>query len=145
MLLMYDRRVAAGDWSFLFRRRLYEWEESEVNRLKVLLMSVSNLCDNLEDKPVWLAAGSGMFYVSSVYRSEVVSLGPSLITSKLVWNKFASPKVQFFCWLAWKNRVKTVDFLHKIGVLQANSPALCVFYKAVSESNCHVLLHCQFT
>ncbi|KAL7262113.1 hypothetical protein ACSBR1_000488 [Camellia fascicularis] len=142
---MHDRRVAAGDWSLLFRRRLYDWEEREVSRLKELLISGSNCCDNLEDKPVWLAAGSGMFSISSVYRSEAVSLGPSFFTSKLVWNNLAPPKVQFFCWLAWKNRVKSADFLQKIGVLQASSPALCAFCKSVAESNCHVLLYCQFS
>ena len=143
--IMHDRKVAVGDWSLLFRRRLYDWEEREVSRLKELLISGSNCSDNLVDKPVWLAEGSGMFSVSSVYRSEVVSLGPILITSKLVWNHLAPPKVQFFCWLAWKNRVKTADFLQKIGVLQASSPALCAFCKTVAESNCHVLLHCHFS
>ncbi|CAL5340992.1 unnamed protein product [Camellia sinensis] len=143
--IMHDRKVAVGDWSLLFRRRLYDWEEREVSRLKELLISASNCSDNLVDKPVWLAEGSGMFSVSSVYRSEVVSLGPILITSKLVWNHLAPPKIQFFSWLAWKNRVKTADFLQKIGVLQASSPALCAFCKTKAESICHVLLHCHFS
>lgn len=62
---------------------MYEWEEREVSRLKVLLMSVTDLCIDLEDKPVWLVAGSSVFSVSSAYRSEVDSLGPFLFSSKL--------------------------------------------------------------
>ncbi|XP_028065935.1 abscisate beta-glucosyltransferase-like [Camellia sinensis] len=77
---LYDRSVASGNWNFQFRRRLYEWEEREVSRLKVLLPFVSGLCDDLEDKLVWLAADSGLFSVSSAYRSEVVSLGLPLNT-----------------------------------------------------------------
>lgn len=108
---LYDRSVASGNWNFQFRRRLYEWEEREVSKLKVLLPFVFGLYDDLEDKLVWLAADSGLFSVSSAYRSEVVSLGPPLNTCKLIWNRFAPPTVEFFCWLAWKNRVKSAKFL----------------------------------
>ncbi|CAL5363617.1 unnamed protein product [Camellia sinensis] len=141
---MYDRKVASGDWNFNLRRRLFEWEDREVSRLKVMLQSVTGLGDDQEDNVSWLAGGSGQFSVSSAYQSEVVSLDPLLSTWKLVWNKLAPPKVQFFCWLAWKNRAKTADFLQKIGVLQANVPALCVFCKVENETLCHVLLHYNF-
>lgn len=53
-------------------------------------MSVTDLCVDLEDKPVWLAADSSVFSVSFAYRSEVDCLGPFLFSSELVWNKFGS-------------------------------------------------------
>lgn len=141
---MYDRRVHSGAWNFQFRRRLYEWEEREVCRLNLLLASAADPCSVLEDKIVWLADGSGPFSVSSAYKNELDSLSPSLISCKFVWNSLAPPKVQFFCWLAWRNRVKPAEFLQKIGVIQATAPTLCVFCKSEPESSIHVLLHCYF-
>ncbi|XP_028122358.1 uncharacterized protein LOC114319532 [Camellia sinensis] len=141
---IYDRRVHSGAWNFQFRRRLYKWEEREVSRLNLLLASASAPCSVLEDKLVWLVEGSGLFSVSSAYNNKIDSLSPSLISCKFVWNSFAPPKVQFFCWLAWRNRIKSADFLQKIGVIQANAPAACVFCNSEPESSTHLLLHCYF-
>ncbi|CAL5362071.1 unnamed protein product [Camellia sinensis] len=77
---MYDRRVHSGAWNFQFRRRLYEWGEREVCRLKLLLVSAPNPCTVLEDKIVWLAEVSGLFSVCFVYKNEIDSLSPSLIS-----------------------------------------------------------------
>ncbi|CAL5409515.1 unnamed protein product [Camellia sinensis] len=47
-------------------------------------------------------------------------------------------------WLAWKNKVKTVVFLQRIGVLNGNASTLCGLSKNEEESSLHVLQHCPF-
>lgn len=106
--ILYERKV---DWDFQFRRRLYEWEEWEVIRLKDLLENGPAIRVGMEDCSAWDASLSSEFSVSSAYKSVEANLGQPLKISKLVWIKYATPKVQFFGWLAWRNRVKTVDFL----------------------------------
>lgn len=54
----------------------------------------------------------------------------------------APPKVQFFGSLAWRGRVKTAEFLHRIGVLDDQVSVLCAFCRNAVESVSHVLLHC---
>ena len=60
-----------------------------------------------------------------------------------MWINYLPPKVQFFGWLAWKHKVKTSVFLQRIGVLDENASALCVFCKSEDESVDHVLISCQ--
>lgn len=96
--------------------------------------------DKLVYQLVWLVAASGEFSVSSLYKYVVDSLGPSLRTSKLVWLNYIPPKVQVFGWLAWKKKVKTKEFLRKVGVLNGNVFTVCVFCKSDSESVDHVLI-----
>lgn len=54
------------------------------------------------------------------------------------------PKVQFFGWLAWKRRIKTSDYLQRIGILVNISNLHCVFCNVEVETDNHVLLHCSF-
>ncbi|KAL7193511.1 hypothetical protein ACSBR2_025176 [Camellia fascicularis] len=54
------------------------------------------------------------------------------------------PKFPFFCWLAWKNRIKSSEFLHRIGILDSSVSTLCPFCCSESESAVHVLLHFPF-
>lgn len=52
--------------------------------------------------------------------------------------KYIPPRVQFFGWLAWKDRLKTSDFLLRSSVLNANASILCILCKFVDESLNHV-------
>ncbi|GMP39669.1 hypothetical protein CsSME_00010408 [Camellia sinensis var. sinensis] len=60
----------------------------------------------------------------------------------MVMAGYCTSKVIVFGWLAWRGRVKTAVFLHRIGVLLANTNILCVFCKNEVETVNHVLLHC---
>ncbi|KAL7228489.1 hypothetical protein ACSBR2_007248 [Camellia fascicularis] len=50
--------------------------------------------------------------------------------------------MQFFCWLAWRGRVKTSTFLQRIGALDMSGNNLCVFCQTNVESVDYVLLYC---
>lgn len=80
--------------------------------------------------------------MSFVWRWWATAKGPGLKVSAGVWDNLARPKVQFCCWLAWRGRVKTSSFLHRIGVLAASADIQCMFCHTAVESLEHVLLFC---
>lgn len=64
--------------------------------------------------------------------------------SKFIWINVAPPKAKFLFWLVWRRRLKTADFLHRIGVLRGNSVSLCLFCNSEPENLNHILLLCLF-
>lgn len=78
----------------------------------------------------------------SVWKWLQADRGPDLCIAKRLWKIVASPKMQFFGWLAWRGRVKTSEFLHRIGVLDDQVSVLCPLCSNAIESISHVLLHC---
>lgn len=141
---MHDQKVAEGNWVCQFRRRLYEWEVNEVIRLRNFLAAAPTLVPDQIDCPVWNATSSGVFSVCSAYTGLLASAGPLLRSTKLVWIPYMPPKVQFFTWSAWRNRVKTAVYLQRIGALNNFVSSLCVFCTADSETVNHVLISCPF-
>ncbi|XP_028074889.1 uncharacterized protein LOC114277207 [Camellia sinensis] len=141
------RKTNDTDWNFNFRRALYTWELPDVSRLLSLLASAPSLTTGCVDCLVWnpATAGSGPFSASSLYSFSTSLLGPDLTITKFIWCNPLPPKVLFFGWLAWKNRVKTAVFLHNLGILGSNTSPYCIFCKSTPESANHALLHCPFS
>ncbi|KAL7215451.1 hypothetical protein ACSBR1_027587 [Camellia fascicularis] len=134
-------------WNLAFRRELYDWEEDQLQNLLNQLAAGPVLRPNQVDRPVWSASNSGQFSIASLYKLVVGNLGPTLSVNKLVWLKFIPPKVQVFGWMAWKKRIKTKEFLQRLGILTVNGSNLCnlcVFCKSEFESVNHVLVCCPF-
>lgn len=134
-------------WNFLYRRPLYAWELADEARLFDLLSPAPSLRLDCVDSLAWMAAaaGSGMFTVSSLYSFSSSLLGLQLVLSKFVWNHSLPPKVLFFGWLAWKNRIKSSEFLRNLGILGHNISTSCIFCNSAPESAQHLLLHCSFS
>ncbi|XP_028085076.1 uncharacterized protein LOC114286179 [Camellia sinensis] len=130
----YDRRSSLEEWNLNFRRNLYDWEKAEVNRLVVVLKDDPYLRINVEDCATWNGSACGSLKASVLYKFSDSFFGPYLTLSKFVWNTVFPPKVQFFGWLAWRNRVKTRDFLQHIGILNSSASILCAFCKNENES-----------
>ncbi|CAL5421767.1 unnamed protein product [Camellia sinensis] len=122
---------------------MYDWESPEVTRLKNHLEAGSVIRNSEEDTLVWMASKTGSFSVESVYRFLAASFGSFSPTSKRIWVKHIPPRVQFFGWLAWKGKLKTAEFLTRIGVLHANDSSVCCLCKSGAETINHVLLSCQ--
>lgn len=141
-LLQMSAKKSLGVWQFQFRRSLLAWEEEEVKRLSGFLESSPALREEIEDSCSWLAANSGKFSISSVWGWWTAAKEPGLRMPAGVWASLAPPKMQFFCWLAWRGRVKTSSFLRRIRVLPANIVSQCVFCHSEEESLEHVLLFC---
>ena len=82
---MLERKEAAGEWVFHFRRELYDWESPEVTRLKNHLEAGSVIRNSEEDTLVWMASKTGSFSVESVYRFLAAGFGSFSPTSKRIW------------------------------------------------------------
>ncbi|XP_028105754.1 uncharacterized protein LOC114304806, partial [Camellia sinensis] len=88
------------------------------------------------------AAKPGQSLVSVFYKHTNLAFGANAIFSRWVWISYLPPKVQFFGWLAWRYKVKTLVFLQHLGILGRDSSTLCTFWKSQQESIDHVLIFC---
>ncbi|XP_028075536.1 uncharacterized protein LOC114277790 [Camellia sinensis] len=138
----FHRKSSLDLWNFPYRRVLYDWELLEEIRLVNVLSSSPSLCLDSVDCRVW---ANGSFSVSALYSFSSSQLGLELRISKFVWCNALPPKVLFFGWLAWKNTIKSVEFLHRISILSSSVSFLCPFCSTEVESALHVLLHCLFS
>ena len=143
----FARKTSSCAWNFPYRRELYDWELIEEANLIAALSYAPPLCNENADYLIWSndAAAHNQFSVADLYAYSSSLLGPNLRICKQVWNSLLPPKVSFFCWLAWKNKVKSSEFLHKIGILDCSTSILCPFCNSKPETNIHVLLHCPFS
>lgn len=120
------------------------WEEDELQRLHIALGEGPDLRLDSNDSLVWKADPVGIFRVEGAVNWCESSNGPTLIIPYLIWHNPSPPKAQFLYWLVWKGRLKTSDYLHRIGILSDEVRIECVFCHAEIESLNHVLLLCPF-
>lgn len=137
-------RKSGPDWHFLYRRALYAWELADEVKLIALLSSAPFLIPASANSLVW-SAGSCSFSVSSLYSFSSSLHGPNLSITKFIWSNIFPPKVHFFGWLAWKNRIKSAVFLQILGILGPSASTSCSFCNSALESAQHILLHCPFS
>lgn len=133
-----------NNWNFRFRRSLHAWEEVELNRLQLSLGNGPNLRVGYRDNLVWKPDQFGHFKVSYQYNWLQFTNSPVSEAHDMIWNNLSPPKAQFFAWLACRGRIKTSEYLQRIGALNGNVDPTCVFCKNDKESLQHVLLPCPF-
>ncbi|XP_028114459.1 uncharacterized protein LOC114312434 [Camellia sinensis] len=143
--LVYSRRTGAGEWNLNFRRSLFQWNVEELRRMSTMLLNAPVLREGRRDILSWSADTSGSFSIALAYRWSQLGLGAISKTAAFIWKNVSPHKVQFFGWLAWKWRVKSSSYLHKIGVLNAGSSVNCTFCNGEVESGLHMLLLCPFS
>ncbi|MCI18430.1 hypothetical protein A2U01_0039584, partial [Trifolium medium] len=103
-------------WNFLWRRRLFQWEEECVTHL---LASLENVClTHEDDKWRWSFDPEGNFSVKSAYDSLVkeIVVGPNISVHeeyvfKHIWDSPAPSKVLAFSWQLLYDRVPTKENL----------------------------------
>ncbi|XP_028105674.1 uncharacterized protein LOC114304715 [Camellia sinensis] len=99
-----------------------------------MLLTTPALRKNMRDILRWMADTSGSFSITSAYRWSQLGHGANSKIIEFIWKNVSPPKVQFFGWLAWKERVKSSSYLQKIGVLNAGSTVNCIFCNGDVES-----------
>lgn len=126
---------------------MFSWELEEEASLIEALSSAPSLSPHKADCYFWACAttSTSEFSVSSIYSFSNSTLGPHLPICNHIWNRAVPPKVSFFCWLAWKNKIKSAEFMLRIGILDPSVSISCTFCGFESESATHVLLHCPFS
>ncbi|XP_028071521.1 uncharacterized protein LOC114273902 [Camellia sinensis] len=139
---LVEIRDSSYNWPLTFRRHLFEWEKEELLRINGILRGAPTFNLQVNDLALWSAAKPCQTLVSIFYNHTNLALGPNVIFSRWVWINYLPPKVQFFGWLAWRNKVKTLVFLQQLGILDRDSSTLCTFCKSQQESIEHVLIFC---
>jgi hypothetical protein len=144
--------VRSGDtcnWSFSWRRELFEWENDLVVQLKDLLDSVMLVPEG--DVWRWLPEEEGMFLVKSTYLLLEKCLCPTEVLDEEVrlvfehiWESPAPSKVIAFSWQLLYDRIPTTSNLDYRGIIPPDAFRECVACVGRLESSCHLFLHCPF-
>lgn len=137
-------------WELLFRRRLFIWEEGQLEVLKQMLNG-AYLIPNGVDYLKWNWDHiSGMFSVKSFYDkwensfNDLNHIGPHC---KLIWKNLCPFKVEVFVWQAIQDKLATGSELLKRGLLynnvgNAEVAGLCAFCRNNVETVEHLLVNC---
>ncbi|XP_071685205.1 uncharacterized protein [Lolium perenne] len=105
------------------------------------LISTIHLDPDVDDDIVWRLTANGHYSAKSAY--ELQFLGSLLSPmNKLIWKAWAPPKVKFFAWLLYQNRIWTADRLAKRGWPNCG---LCPLCKQCTETHDHLFVHCRYT
>ncbi|CAN1266289.1 Putative ribonuclease H protein At1g65750 [Linum perenne] len=116
----------------------------ELQRLQTQLDSLPPLLiTEGPDFIVWPGGKEQRFSVSSfrqLLHAERFT-GLASFPSESIWLSFVPTKVQFFCWLTYRNRIATTDNLQRRGLALPNRCSLC---EKDAESVDHIFIHCHF-
>lgn len=100
-----------SDWNFIWRRRLFVWEEELFNRLLIDLQGFE--LSQGEDEWSWSLEEGGGFTVRSIYKKlEMALMGEgwgeeeNKVFSQ-IWKSCAPSRVVAFCWKGLLNRIPT--------------------------------------
>lgn len=139
-----SKRAESHNWEFQLRRRLFSWEQDLMNELLTILDG-SNILISIgqNDKLVWAGSFSNSFSVKSLYEMARPQASIANAAFDLIWSNVAPYWVQCFCWLVHLRKIKSSEYLLKIGIIQNEEEAFCKFCSLQLESVDHLLLHCD--
>ncbi|PNX95580.1 F-box family protein [Trifolium pratense] len=136
------------NWNFIWRRRLFIWEEESVAQLVTFLANVR--LSMAEDKWRWVVDAEGSFSVKSAYdvffKEIVIGTNLPFFEANIfsnIWESPAPSKVVAFSWQLLHDRVPRKENLRLRGVLPRNSDGFCVGCGVICESTFHLFLHCK--
>ncbi|MCH79404.1 LINE-1 reverse transcriptase like [Trifolium medium] len=137
-------------WNFIWRRRLFTWEEDLVGQLQDRLLDVQLSTE--ADSWWWKPDPEGFFSVKTTYSLLFKELNDTVSVPGLenhvfqqIWCSPAPSKIIAFSWQLLHNRIPTRDNLLRCGVLRAEDSRGCVFCTGTVESSTHLFLHCDFS
>ncbi|KAF7124055.1 hypothetical protein RHSIM_Rhsim12G0011300 [Rhododendron simsii] len=96
---------------------------------------------NGQDRLIWQGCSSGKFTVKSIYEMANRSNADKDPIFELIWRDVAPPRVQCFGLLTYLGRVKTSEYLLRIGVITDAKQAICKFCSYDFESLDHMFIH----
>lgn len=132
-------------WKLEWRRRLFEWEKLDEDRLKLRVAQVSPR-PQLRDEVCWQGQKVRVFPIKDIgdlLYAPVTPILPKEI-SVLIWKIKVPPRVHLIVWLANLEKLKTGDMLIDHGLIDPSS-GKCPFCDVEIESNSHLLFTCNFS
>jgi hypothetical protein len=141
--------VSEVRWNFIWRRRLFVWEETLVEELVQSLQGIT--LTDFDDKWCWCPDSNGEFSVNSTFDlvSELLgnrgSVHPDLLVAfKAVWKCPTPSKVQGFARLMLHDRIPTKVNLFRRKILTLPTDQVCVQCSNNDENLVHLLIYCPF-
>ena len=131
-------------WKLDWRRPLYDWEREEVSTLQCIIEQNGPKHD-IENGLIWNNKELTSYptkAISAIFNESLGSPMPKSLVS-IIWQKFIPPRAQLTVWLAYKEKLKTGDFLVDKGIISPQN-ANCPFCRTVLETNTHILFTCRF-
>lgn len=132
-------------WKFQWRRRLYEWELEDLERLNLNIEQIRPN-GNQKDGVRWKDLDGQCFPIGSIMDKLYESTTPILpqAVSSYIWSIKVPPRAQLTLWLASLEKLKTRDMLMAKGLIDP-SQALCPLCNGEVETNSHVLFTCSIS
>ncbi|GLT58567.1 hypothetical protein SLA2020_314490 [Shorea laevis] len=110
-------------------------QELAVQILAVPMSSSHSVADVIS----WKEESNGIFSSSSAYKILTINDCQANDDWKWVWKTPTLPKIQMFLWLLVHGRVKTLEYLHHLGII--DDPT-CIICKREVESIDHIFRSC---
>ena len=130
------------DGAWLWRRRLFAWEEELVGDLRLLLENI-NLHVTRNDR-LWRLDSSSSYTVRSAYKflNEQFHIA-SEVQLPFISHKDVPLKVVLFAWRLFRDRLSTKDNLFRRRIIDVDAQS-CVGGCGLVETSPHLFLHCTF-
>jgi hypothetical protein len=146
MVVVTDDQIG---WGFMWRQRLFRWEEDLLGRLITSLAQV--VLSMGADVWIWKPDVVGVFSVKSSYdllcKEEFAEVEDAQNVNKVfsqIWKSPAPSKLIAFSWQLIHNRIPTRDILARCGIIRGDNSRVCVMCANSLESSRHLFLHCDF-
>lgn len=132
-------------WNFCWRRRLFDWEHAEVERLTLLVEHFSPQPDKI-DGVSWHGGIRDRFPIRDILNKlyESYELILPMSVTNLLWSIKVPPRVHLIIWMASLEKLKTGDLLVEKGLIDVSS-GICPFCNCNVETNSHILFSCNFS
>ncbi|GLT85488.1 hypothetical protein SLE2022_036770 [Rubroshorea leprosula] len=108
---------------------------------EILAIPLSNL-PSIADGFSWQGKSNGIFSTAFAYRNLIPIFTQLPLDWNWIWTTPTLPKIQMFLWQLAHGRIKTLEFLHHIGIVD---DAVCKICKRQTESIEHIFRSCPPT
>jgi ribonuclease HI len=130
-----------GNWKGWNLPNIPEHLQVQLNLFKAEIADFAPVHKNEED--TWGWGQTGVYTAKQGYlqmQSKKDTVHPEGVW-KQIWECFSIPKVNFFFWTLYQNKILTGENLCKRNIL---SPHRCVFCKKALETTTHIFLECEY-
>ncbi|CAJ2642357.1 unnamed protein product [Trifolium pratense] len=139
---MFALGWGADGEAWVWRRRLWAWEEELLRECQLLLLDIS-LQDQILDRWQWSPDSDTGYTAAGGYQILTHQASVALHDAEnLIWHPQVPLKVSIFAWRLLRDRLPTRSNLVNRGVLSSTADS-CVFGCGATESAHHLFLSCS--